>query len=134
MPYLHKSLRGAPAAAFTVARPVPTTSEKPAVPEQLPAAAKPVCPKIFDATWALILGHRQFIRAGVPGCSCGVTFASHNTFVADHTQHLSDQVVRHVLTFVLSTLEAGEAHDLPSTLDAIRAMLPPVTEPEAVPA
>ncbi|MBE4720499.1 hypothetical protein [Pseudarthrobacter sp. AB1] len=95
------------------------------------ATPSPPCPKVFDATWALILGHRSCLRAGVPGCTCGVTFAAHATFIADHAQHLSDEVVRHVLGYAIRVLEEEPAR-ADAAADRVRSMLSQLPAPETV--
>lgn len=130
MKYVHKSLRPGTtpppkSTAPTSLRAAPAVDPAPPAPAATTAPAAPppgVSRALFDATWAVVLGHRQFIRAGVPGCSCGVTFASHATFVADHTEHLSCEVVTHVLTFLLRAAE-GQDQDMTATVELLRSML-----------
>lgn len=129
MKYVHKSLRAPSQPVAVVAPPVVSPPAVVTVPVPVPKVPH----ELFDATWALVLGHRQFIRAGVPGCSCGVTFDSHATFVADHAQHLSDEVVTHVLKFLLKAVER-EAADVAAVLSLLQSMLAEAPVLEGVPA
>lgn len=130
MKYVHKSRR----AALPAAPPIPPALPPAPLPEKAVApAAPPVSRALLDATWAVVLGHRQFIRAGVPGCSCGVTFDSHATFVADHTQHLTQEVVTHVLTFLLRAAE-GESQEVPSAVQLLSSMMAAAPVLEGAPA
>ena len=98
--YTHKSLRASAAASGS--DPAATTLD--AVTEPHPSLGL----TLLDGAWAEVLGHRSNIRAGVPGCTCGVTFSHHTTFTADHAQHLAGEVVRYVLGFSLRALETRE--------------------------
>lgn len=130
MKYVHKSRRPVPAQA-----PAPQLADPPATTRAEPAVAgRPSASRaLLDATWAVVLGHRQFIRAGVPGCSCGKTFTSHATFVADHTQHLTQEVVTHVLTFLLRAAE-GNDQDMTSAVQLLGSMLSSAPALEGAPA
>lgn len=126
--YLHKSLREADEP------PAPRSFQADAQPGPATLPLPPACHRVFEATWAMLLGHRQSIRAGVPGCTCGMTFNSHSTFVADHTHHLAEEVVREVLRLTVGVLEADQAADHAAAADLIRTVLAPVREPERIPA
>lgn len=52
---------------------------------------------------ALMLGHRERVVAGVPGCSCTVTYPGSTVRELSfyHADHLSRLVTRHILSTLL---------------------------------
>lgn len=107
--YTHKSLREKARSTACLA---PVVRSDPA----------PLNLRVLDGTWALVLGHRPVIRAGVPGCTCSAEFACHATFTADHAQHLADEIVPYVLGHAIRTLEAAGDPGPESALALLRDM------------
>lgn len=59
-----------------------------------------------------ILEHRQRIKAGVPGCTCGTDFDSYATWEADHALHLAGQLVGPIARHLLIPAEQVRPREL----------------------
>lgn len=104
-------------------------------------AAAPAVPdheRLLDSTSDVLIGHRDKITAGVPGCLCGKTYpeGSFSYFPILHAQHLADVAVRHVLEAAAAAVHADQedyaahptrwgrgGHDSDAALEAINQMV-----------
>lgn len=68
--------------------------------------------RLMASSSDLLLGHRDKITAGVPGCICGVTYPedSFSYFPILHAQHLAEQVVSHVLNAAVTAIRTDQEH------------------------
>ncbi|WP_026535758.1 hypothetical protein [Arthrobacter sp. H14] len=68
--------------------------------------------RIFGSTADLLLGHRQKVTAGVPGCTCGESFPEATWAVAPalHAQHVSEAVTFHVLNAAFAEIQVDMEH------------------------
>lgn len=68
--------------------------------------------RIFGSTADLLLGHRQKVTAGIPGCTCGASFSDVPLAIvpALHAQHVSEAVTCHVLDAAFAEIQADLEH------------------------
>lgn len=107
-----------------------------AEPPETPAPA-PDRLQLLASTTDIVLGHRDKITAGVPGCTCGKTYPedSHGYFAVLHAQHVAAQTVAHALTTVVAAILADhedfagdpsrwvtEGHDNLAAIEAINKL------------
>lgn len=93
--------------------------------------------RIFASSSDVLLGHREKITAGVPGCTCGEAYPedSYPYFPVLHAQHVAEVIVFHVLDAAVAAVHAdvedfarnparwkSGGHDSMAAIDAINEM------------
>ncbi|ACL42050.1 hypothetical protein Achl_4099 (plasmid) [Pseudarthrobacter chlorophenolicus A6] len=68
--------------------------------------------RLMASSSDVLLGHRDKITAGVPGCSCGTTYPedSFSYFPILHAQHMAEEVVSHVLNAAVTAVRTDQEH------------------------
>jgi hypothetical protein len=85
----------------------------------LPAGAADL---LEATTRELLEGHRERLRAGVPGCSCGEAFPAdaHREHARLHAAHVAGLVILHVLSAAAAAVRTGA--ETPATQAAVSAI------------